>query len=635
MEETQIPLFETPSNWTPPSHLPNLSDAKEIAIDTECKDPNLIAKGPGYLRKDGFVAGVSLSTDTGFTGYFPLAHAGGGNLDTKLVATWLLHELGKDRDYIFVNAQYDLGWLRTLGIECRGHIIDLSVVASLIDEELDQGYSLDALCKLFLGKGKDEELLRQAASNWEVDPKKDLWKLPAKMVGVYAETDAVRTLQLWQVLKQELTKQDLWPIFHLERQVTPILFEMFWRGIRVDLAYAEELHTRWLAEENALLRQLGMSGEDIWTPAAIVAYCQRHRISFPYTEPTARFPNGQPSITAEFMEHSGHPELLPLRKLRAINRTRDTFLGSVLLRGHLNGRIHPQYIQLACDEGGTRAGRLAARNPNAQQFPKRSKLFDAKAIRKVMLPEEGCLWNKLDYWSQEPTLMVHYALLKKLPKAEMVRDQFALKKKLYTIIEQDSQGACNYDDAKQVALARSYGQQIRSMARSMGITEDAAAGILTKFDESVPFIGLLASALEARAQSVGVVKTILGRKCHFNLWEPVGGLRWFINEQGLKEKEKPLRLPEAEKKWPGKSLKRAFTYKAFNRLIQGSAADQGKKAIVDVNSALGLPMFPVHDELSKSVKDRAEALEMKRIVEQAIPLLCPAQADMELGVSWC
>lgn len=341
--ELQLPLFETPSNWSPPTSLPDLSDAKEIAIDTENKDPRLKDLGPGYIRKDGHVAGIGIATDTGFSGYFPIAHLAGGNLDRGVVTSWLRPILAhSQRDYIFANAQYDLGWLRDLGLSVHGRVVDISIAATLLDEEAAEGYSLDAIGRRYTGSGKQEVLLREAAQNWGVDPKAELWKLPSKLVGPYAQQDPVLTLACWQKLKPLLQAENLWEIFKLECAVTPILFEMFWRGIRVDLNYAEQLNTRWQAEESAVLTSIGFSLTDLWTPDAVVSYCKKHSIKFPYTA------KGNPSITADFMMNSGHPELLPLRKARAINRTRQTFLEDVLIRGSLLWTNSPA-VHSACE----------------------------------------------------------------------------------------------------------------------------------------------------------------------------------------------------------------------------------------------------------------------------------------------
>jgi len=466
----QLPLFETPSSWAPPSHLPDLSHAKEIAIDTECRDPHLKERGPGYIRRDGYVVGFGVATDTGFRGYYPVAHATGGNLDPTLVRNWLRQQCSHpDVDYVFANAQYDLGWLRASGVEVKGRINDICIADTLIDEERPDGYSLEALAKRWLGQSKDETLLREAAKNWSLkNVKADLWKLPANLVGPYGEADPVQTLAVWQKQKPVLRSMGLWPVYKLESRLIPILFEMFWRGIRVDTKYAEELNAKWLKREREILNEF--NGLDIWSTAHLACLCKSLGVNIPRTAPTKNFPTGQDSVTSGFMESVDHPVLNRVREARAINRTREVYLEQNLIKNVINGRIHPQYVQMHCDEGGTRTMRLSCKNPNAQQFPKRSTLFDAKSIRKCLLPEEGLLWCKQDYWSQEPVIQCHYGLLEKLPGAEEVREQFKKGVKLYTYIEQRTHGRLSYDKAKVVGLARTYGMGKTRMSRKRGNT---------------------------------------------------------------------------------------------------------------------------------------------------------------------
>lgn len=623
----QLPLFEPQSAWTPPARFPDLSDAKVVSLDTENHDPYLKQTGPSFIRKAGHVAGVSVFTDTGFRGYFPVGHALGANLDKGIVSRWLREVCSKNRDYVFTNAPYDMGWLSTLNVEVKGRIHDISIAATLLDEEDPKGYSLDHIGRRYTGEGKDETKLREAALEYGLDPKADLWKLPAKFVGAYAEKDPELTYKAYVKLRQELTKQGLDQIYDLECQVTPILYRMWRRGIRVDTDYAERLNARWKTEVHALLRQLRMDERDIWSSEVIARFCDDRSIVYPRTE------KGNPSITKDFMEKNGHPDLLPLRKVRAIQRTQSVYLEQNLLRDTIDGRIFPQYVQLASDEGGTRTGRLACKNPNAQQFPKRSRLFDAKSIRKCLIPEEGKLWAKFDYWSQEPTLQCHYGLQLDYPGAAEVRTQFEQGVKLYTFIEKATGGRCNYDQAKEVVLGRSYGMGAEKMASRMGIPEHECDEILRAFDTIVPYISMLAEHCDARAKQRGWVRTILGRKRHFDLF----GRRAYRDPDGnwIRYNGPGRRL----ERWlddglTADKLERLFTYKAFNALIQGGSADQTKMSLILIDRELGLPQMTVHDEISKSVADEQEALAMKRIMETSVKLLCPVRADMELGSSW-
>lgn len=545
--------------------------------------------------------------------------------------------LGKgSADLIFANAQYDLGWLRTLGVECRGNIYDIQIADTLIDEEAYDGYSLNALCRRWNEPVKDEALLIEAGQNWSLEKvKAELWKLPAKLVGPYGEADPVRTLRIWQKQKPELKRLGLWPAFELEARLTPILFEMFWKGIRVDTGYAEALNQRWLIQEKELYKALHFNETDLWNNATIARLCDKNDIRYPRTAPTKNFPRGQPSITKGFMESSQHPLLIQLRKLRAIQRTRTTYLEQNLIQNVINGRIHPQYIQMASDDGGTRSMRLACRNPNAQQFPKRSALFDAKSLRKALVPEEGLLWAKQDYWSQEPTIQCHYALQKKLPGAEEVKAQFAKGVKLATYVEQATNGRLNYDQAKQVILARSYNQQPKGMSETTGMSLNECETIIAGFDNLVPYIKILSDDVSGIARDRGFIKLLAGHHRHFNYFEVPYDQRERNDLGEWIEDYKPLPEKLARERWPNKILRRAWVYKAFNGLCQGGGAGQTKKAMVDMASSIGIPAMQVHDEISKGVVDEREAKTMNEIMCNAFTLLCPARVDMDLGKTWC
>ena len=130
---TQIPLFQPPSEWTPPEKVPNLSEAKEIAIDLETYDPDIKTKGPGWAIDNGYIAGVAIAVE-GWKGYFPIRHEGGGNFDENILKRQVQKIMDLPCDKIFHNAAYDVGWLRWWGVEVKGKIIDTLIAAPLIDE---------------------------------------------------------------------------------------------------------------------------------------------------------------------------------------------------------------------------------------------------------------------------------------------------------------------------------------------------------------------------------------------------------------------------------------------------------------------------------------------------------------------
>jgi DNA polymerase I-like protein with 3'-5' exonuclease and polymerase domains len=190
-----------------------------------------------------------------WSGYLPVKHLGGGNLDEGLIKRWLQKQLNTGADKIMHNAQYDLGWLRAEGFEVRGRVIDTMVTANLLDENRFS-YSLNALGYDYLGKVKSEKGLIQAARDFGVDPKSEMWKLPAMYVGEYAEMDATLTLELWTHFKTLIQQEGVQDIWDLETALIPHLVEMTRRGIRVDIDRAERSKQEVMKRERGLLKEI-------------------------------------------------------------------------------------------------------------------------------------------------------------------------------------------------------------------------------------------------------------------------------------------------------------------------------------------------------------------------------------------
>ena len=258
----QIPLFTPKTEWVPPNELPDLSKAKEIAIDVETRDPNIKNKGAGWATSDGEIVGYAVACDF-WSGYVPVKHLGGGNLDERIVKNWMKKVLATDADKIMHNAQYDLGWLRATGFEVKGRVIDTMVTANLLDENR-YSYSLNALAYDYLGDIKQEKGLVEAAKEFGVDPKAEMWKLPAQFVGEYAEKDAMLTLSLYQHFKTLLLREGLSTIWEMETKLLPCLVDMTLKGIRVDLDKAERTKQAVMRHEKELRKNIKkMTGMDV------------------------------------------------------------------------------------------------------------------------------------------------------------------------------------------------------------------------------------------------------------------------------------------------------------------------------------------------------------------------------------
>ena len=363
----QMPMFSPQTEWVPPLNLPDLKEYSEIAIDLETRDPNLMTMGSGSVRGDGEVVGIAIAVE-GWSGYFPIAHEAGGNMDRALVLDWFEEVLHTDATKIFHNAMYDVSWIRALGFQIRGGIIDTMIAASLVNENR-WSFTLDSISKEFIGMGKNEKILAEAAKAWGVNPKAEMWRLPAPLVGEYAERDAEVTLKLWHALQHEITQQDLWDVFNMETNLFPCLVDMKFKGVRVDAEKAAALKKQLTKTEKDLHRDIkkliGFEVE-IWAASSIQKAFDNQKIPYDRTE------KGAPSFTKNFL--ATHPHELPklINEAREINKANTTFIETILKHEH-NGRIHSDINQIRSDDGGTVTGRFSYSNPNLQQIPARHK----------------------------------------------------------------------------------------------------------------------------------------------------------------------------------------------------------------------------------------------------------------------
>tara|TARA_X000001382_G_scaffold17054_2_gene10679 strand:+ start:1473 stop:3353 length:1881 start_codon:yes stop_codon:yes gene_type:complete len=596
-----------------PDGYPDLSEAREVSIDLETCDPNLTSRGSGWPRKDGYVIGIAVAVD-GAAWYFPIRHDNGSNLDAKQTLRWLADVCSIERDYIMHNAMYDLGWLWAEGIEVKGRIVDTMIVAALIDENRFS-YALNALGRDYLNERKSEKDLYEAANSFGVNAKSEMWKLPAHFVGAYAEQDAALTLKLWQFFKGVIVKEDIADIFDLELQVLKVVFDMRKKGVRVDLEKAEELKVYLQREEEKVLQESGGTDIDIWAAASIAKAFDAKGLTYPKTPKS-----GQPSFTKNFLANHAHALPQAVVRARELNKARTTFIDTIIKHQH-NGRIHAEAHSLRSDDGGTVTGRFSYSNPNLQQVPARNAEI-GPMIRGLFLPEEGELWGAFDYSSQEPRLVVHYSSLLKLTGAQEFADQYNVDATTdFHQMAADIVGVPR-KQAKDINLGLFYGMGKNKLAEQLGLEYEDAKDLFKEYHGKVPFVQQLADYVVNRASNKGVIRTLLGRKCRFDKWEP--------NAYGL---YKPQTYEDAYAEH-GPAIKRAFTYKALNRLIQGSAADQTKAAMVALHKEGITPLIQVHDELDISVAEPETASVIQEIMETCVDMQIPSVVDAEFGPSW-
>ena len=614
-------MFEAQKEWICPENYPDLKGYKYVAIDLETKDPDLKSRGSGAIIGNGNIVGIAVAVE-GWSAYYPIAHEGGGNLEKEKVLSWIKEVCALPNVKIFHNAMYDVCWLRAAGVKINGHIVDTMVMSSLIDENR-LSYTLNSISYEFLGEVKDEKTLIEAAQSWGIDPKSEMYKLPAMYVGNYAEKDAKLTLELFKVLSREIQKQNLQNVFDLETQLFPCLIDMKFKGVRIDTDKAQQVKLQLVKQENELLlkvkQETGIEAQ-IWAARSIAEIFDKLKLSYERTEKSSA-----PSFTKNFLQEHKHPIVQMIAKAREINKAHTTFIDTIL-KFNYKGRIHADINPIRSDQGGTVTGRFSYANPNLQQIPARNKEL-GPMIRSLFLPEIGHKWGCFDYSQQEPRLVVHYAATTEPicfdESVTKIVNEFKNNQADFHKTVADMAGISR-TQAKTINLGLFYGMGKAKLQAELGLNTKAEAELLfNQYHNNVPFVKELMNKTSQFAQTSGSIGTLLGRRCRFNKWEPA--------TFGM---HTPMTFEEAERTYGRGRIRRAMTYKALNKLIQGSAADMTKKAMLDLYSEGIIPHIQIHDELDISVIDDNQAKKIVEIMESAVTLAIPNKVDYESGETW-
>ena len=613
-------MFQAQTEWICPENFPDLSGYQYVAIDLETRDPNLKTRGSGSVIGQGEIIGVAVAVE-GWSGYYPIGHRE-GNMDKRKVLEWITKVCADDNTKIFHNAMYDVCWLKSYGIKINGFIIDTMVMLSLIDENR-RWYSLNSASYDYLGEVKSEQSLREAAEAAGVDAKSEMYKLPAMYVGSYAEKDAELTLELFRVLSREIQKQNLQNVFDLETNLFPCLVEMRFKGVRVDVEQAHTLKQKLVSQEEELLLQVkketGIETQ-IWAARSIAKVFDKLSLDYLRTEKTQ-----SPSFTKNFLQEHKHPLVQKIAKAREINKAHTTFIDTILKHEH-KGRIHADINPIKSDQGGTVTGRFSYSNPNLQQIPARNKDL-GPMIRGLFIPEKDHTWGCFDYSQQEPRLVVHYAA---------TTEPICFNDSVTKIVEKFKDDSVDFhqtvadmanisrSQAKTINLGLFYGMGKAKLQAELGLnTKQEAENLFNQYHDNVPFVRELMNRTSSFAQTSGSIGTLLGRKCRFDKWEPA--------TFGM---HTPMTLEEAERTYGRGRIRRAFTYKALNKLIQGSAADMTKKAMLDLYQEGIIPHIQIHDELDLSIESQEQAKKIIEIMENAVKLTIPNKVDYESGKTW-
>jgi len=603
-----------------------LEKSNIIAIDTETCDPRLKTHGPGGFRKDGKLVGISIATDSGYNEYFPIGHRGGGNLNNEKVIDFLDKMLKLNKKYVFANAIYDMEWLNShdsrLAFTIDHCIYDIQGIEHLIDENKLK-YSLDSMAKRYLKKSKYEvELERavQAEFGKRAKVKDSLWKLHANYVAEYAKEDALLTLQIFQKQEEIIKKEEIESIVEFESKLINLLFHMRKQGVRININKAEELyHTleKKQAEVHARLNKLGGGEVNVWANASLKQAYDKNKIEYNYTA------KGTPSFTATWLESQVDDISKSILEVRKLDKIRNTFIKNMILEKAVGDRIYCNF-----NPHGTVTGRFSSNYPNLQQVPARDPEL-GPMIRSLFIPEENSEWVCADYSQQEPRVLVHYASLKNMATAVEAKNQFNNDENTDFHQMVATMAGIPRKQAKTINLGLFYGMGNKKLAAELGLDTDQAYELFNKYHNKVPFVRELSRQVSHVASKRGYIKTLLGRKRRFDLWEPKDS--WG---------EKPVSKFEAYERYPKQELKRAMTHTGLNALIQGSSADITKAAMLKIwKSGLLKEIdikLTIHDELDFSVPQGKQKCldEAIQLMRNAVDLQVPLKVDVEKGDSW-
>jgi DNA polymerase-1 len=630
------------TGWRRPTEFPSLRFASCIAIDLETFDPSISdGNGPGWARGEGHIVGVAIGVPGGGRWYFPIRHETEpeDNFDPDTVLAWLRDVLSNPlQAKVGANIMYDVGWLAAEGVAVKGDLIDVQLAEALLAEGTP--VALDYLGEKYLGEPKTSGLLYKFLADWhggKADDKirKFIYRAPPRLVGPYAEGDVDLPLRVIEAQYPHLSREGLLPVFAMECGLIPLLIEMRMAGVTVDLNRAEEVRDTLGRRIKSLQEQLDAMCKtkvNVNASATLAKGFDNLGLKYKRTKPTDKAPEGKPSFTKEFMKTVEHPVGQLIEDLKTCMKMKGTFIEGYILNSHKNGKIYGEFHLLKGESGGTRSGRFSSSNPNLQNIPSRDPEL-GPLLRSMFVPDCGHLqWRKYDYSQIEYRLLAHHAVgdgsneLRRVYNEDPDTDYHVLTQRL---VEAFTGQKIDRKTIKNINFGLIYGMGVGKLARSLGLSEAEGKKLFAAYHEAAPFAKATMEACSNEANALGVISTVLGRRSRFDNWEP------------LAYEDRRPGLPYHRALQQYGQIKRAGLHKALNRKLQGGAADLMKyamwKCYTDgVFAETGVPRLTVHDELDFSDPGGKEDAfrEMKHIMETAIKLLVPVQAEMEIGPNW-
>lgn len=590
---------------------PNLSRVDRLGCDTETDG----------LKFTSRPVGVSVSLPDGADHYFRWGHEMGGNNCTKGEALkWIHGELNRPSLTVYMhNAGFDMRMLTYINSGENpiplSRVEDTGFMAALLNE-LEMDLSLDGLGQGKLGMAKEgDELWEFCAETFggtatRKSQAKNIWRAPGHIVAPYAKGDSRITLGLADYFLPLIDAEGLREVYEMETALIPILLKMHMVGVKVDVPKAIKLQTR-LEKELATRRddwRAEYGDVNFGSTQQLAGLFDRLNIAYRTNPPTEKMlekgqTEGNPSITAGDLEFLDHPVADQIRTMKKLKHFKGTFINNYILENaDEHGLIHGEFHPLRNSRYGTRSGRFSSGGGlNLQNVPARDEEW-APLIRGLYIPlRDDQLWCKADYSQIEYRFLAHYS-------GGTVMEQYNADPDIdFHQMCADLVGIPR-TPAKTINFGLLYGMGVKKLAASLGLGINEAKELMETYHKRLPEIKKLYDRADRRANQKGIIETWGGRFRRFE-------------KQGRRH---------------------IHTHKALNALLQGSAADLMKMALIAVADGLDWDETPihltVHDELDMSVprdKQRRDVF-FKTLREkmQDYELRVPIKLDIEYGEDW-
>ena len=580
------------------------------------------------------VIGISIGTETSPTTsemrYFPLEHNVGPNIEKRRIYRWLSDEL-RGKTIIGHNiGGFDLPFLRKEGLDLipRNTFRD-TMHGAIIDNPLAPGYSLDTVAKRYLGTdvGKVGGL-----------DKENLVNIHPAIVGAYAEQDTRLCWMLDPVIYGHLYQKKLLDVFKLECDTIRPVVEMQGNGLRFDYHRAK----RWITEAQIDLKAVesSLGGVNYNSGKQLQPKCDEYGIVYPWNwkcpnvECEEAFPSykqdtaimcwkcrlemvpASPHFGKKFLSKVDHPFVKTVLKARQLHKLLNTFLipwvenidpQNPILRFTLN-QLRERDEQGS--SSGAVSGRFSCSSIGSGAQPQQvwstenqiNEIGDSYLLRSLFIPEEGRKFMSIDASQIEFRLFAHYS-----EDATLIAEYNDNPKVDFhqLVAEKVLKGLLPRKKAKNVNFGTLYNMGVPKFARELSVSTKEAQDMFDVYNEHFPAAKQLREREKRKAQCGTPTITLKGRRFG----------------------------------WDDPTMKKKC-YVALNRLIQGSAADLMKMALVKCYNGgyMDCMRLTVHDEIDGDITRDEQALDLKRDLEDPAfvenALKVPLVWENTIGPSW-